>query len=408
MYDLLRAKTRGIQPDATRFLQRLVQTPSISGEEADAARVAQEAFQAAGFDHVVLDDFGNVVGVMLGRENHPALLLTSHLDTVPAPDLAVWRDSPWSGRIQDGKLYGLGAVDCKGGVAAQLYAAAVLKRALLPLEGTLIVAATVSEENGRSLGLRALLDHTLPSLDLTPSWAILGEPTNNGLYYGHDGWMEVKVEVQGVNPFEVSDAAEAIYEDLSATRAGAAPNNGAENFVLGSPRRFDDQGVRRVEFDMARRLIPGEDPSQIVHQIHHGAAASAGGATALAVDVRPKHLERRLGQLNTKVACVVDAWSTDPFCPLLDRTRQALMAAGMEARPGKWQLGRLGSGTAGSTLVRHYGIPTIGFGPGDDALAHAPNEWISLPRLEAAIVGTAVMAHTLIGLPTFGWTLDEP
>ena len=122
----------------------------------------------------------------------------------------------------------------------------------------------------------------------------------------------------------------------------------------------------------------------------------------------PKQVERTLGQLRTRVACVVAAWSTDPFSPLVDRARQALSAARLEARPGKWQLGRLGTGTAGGTLVRRYGIPTIGYGPGDEALAHAPDEYVELGRFEEAIVGTALIVHALAGVPTFGWTTDDP
>jgi len=145
-----------------------------------------------------------------------------------------------------------------------------------------------------------------------------------------------------------------------------------------------------------------------VGQIRHEAELAARGATAVALDVRPRQVARKLGALTTQVSCVVDAWSTDPFNPLVERARQALGAAGLEARPGKWALGRLGSGTAGSTLVRRYGIPTIGYGPGDDALAHAPNEHVELARLDQAVLGTAAIVHALCGVPVFGWTTDDP
>jgi acetylornithine deacetylase/succinyl-diaminopimelate desuccinylase-like protein len=248
----------------------------------------------------------------------------------------------------------------------------------------------------------------LPALDLKPTYAILGEPTNNGIYYGHDGWIQIEVAVRGANRFQVNDAATAIYDDLCQTQGGAGAQSGIESFAIHGPHYADQDGLRRAEIELERRLGPGDDAERVIGQIRHDAELATRGATAVALEVRPKQVARTLGAMTTQVSCVVDAWSTDPFCPLVERARHALGAAGLEARPGKWQLGRLGSGTAGSTLVRRYGIPTIGYGPGDDALAHAPNEHMVLARLEEAVLGTASIVHALCGVPVFGWTTDDP
>ena len=100
--------------------------------------------RALDFDSVTTDGFGNVVGVSRGGR-WPQSVLASHLDTVAPGDEASWPGSPWSGRIEHGKLHGLGAADCKGGLAAQVFAAGLLKRSLLPLRGKGIVAATVAK-----------------------------------------------------------------------------------------------------------------------------------------------------------------------------------------------------------------------------------------------------------------------
>ena len=408
MYDLLRAKASGLIGQATTCLSDLIQIPSISGNEADVAQATEQTFKRFGFDQVLTDEFGNVVGTILGREKAPVVLLLSHLDTVSPGEIGAWQYAPWSGQISDGKVHGLGAVDCKGGVVTQLFAGALLKRALLPFDGTIVIAATVSEENGTSLGTRALLDHTLPSLDLSPTYAILGEPTHNGIYYGHDGWTEVRLELCGANPFQVSDAANAIYEDLTLTQAGAQRVTGTETFSISAPVRTDDAGMRHAAINVARRLGANDNAEQVVGQIRHAAEMVARDRTALALDVRPRQIERTLGKLHTRVECVVDAWCTDPCSPLVDRARQSLAVADLKTRTGTWKLGRLGSGTAGSTLVRHYGIPTIGYGPGDEALAHNPNECVEIARLHDAIIGTAVIVHALAGVPTFGWSTDDP
>ena len=109
----------------------------------------------------------------------------------------------------------------------------------------------------------------------------------------------------------------------------------------------------------------------------------------------------------TLVRHVTHAWSTDPFDPLMERARGALAAAGCQVRPDKWQLGRLGMGTAGSLLVNDYGVPTVGYGPGHEDQAHAVNEYVELDRLHEAVDGTAAIAHALVGYPVYGWTSDD-
>jgi len=90
------------------------------------------------------------------------------------------------------------------------------------------------------------------------------------------------------------------------------------------------------------------------------------------VDVAIREETQRLyNGTTTIVRHVTHAWETDPFNPLLHAARDALVAGGCEAKPGKWKLGRLGMATGGGLLVNDFGVPTIGYGPGDEAVAHA-------------------------------------
>ena len=104
---------------------------------------------------------------------------------------------------------------------------------------------------------------------------------------------------------------------------------------------------------------------------------------------------------------VVNAWMTDPYHPLIERSRQTLNAAGLVAKPLKWQLNRLEMGTAGNVLVNEFNIPTVGYGPGSLAMAHAANEYVETENIPRAAYGTASVVHSLIGYPVFGWTSDE-
>ena len=407
MYSMLRAKAGGLEKDLVSFVQELVRTPSLSYDESRAAGVVERRMQEVGFDKVFRDDAGNVVGIIVGLEGDQTVLLNGHLDTVPPNTQGEWVHGAYSGDTLDGAVHGLGAADCKGGVAAQVYAGALLKRSLLPLKGNVVVAATVAEANGRSLGVRALMDKTLPDLGLRPMCAILGEPTDLGLYYGHDGWLEIEVRVTGANAFHVDDAAGAIYQELSAGN-GTSGSNGIEAVSVHQPRSSDAVGLRTATIDLARRLGQAEKSGDVLDHIQHEATLLARPMGEVAVDVGVKRETKRLYTGKTTVVHnVTNAWSTDPFDPAMERARQALTAAGMETRPSRWELGRLGMGTAGSVLVGEFGVPTIGFGPGLETQAHAAGEHVKIASLVDAVYGTAAIAHSLVGIPVFGWTADE-
>ena len=401
MYDILKSRMESLRDDATKFARDLVSVESISLHEEQVADLVEQKMRTLGFHKVVRDDYGNVMGVLLGRQANSTLALVSHLDTVTAA-----ADDAHPCHVTDGKLFGLGAADCKGGLAAQLYAAYLLKYSLLPLDGNIVVAGTVAEENGLGLGVRGLMERTLPEMGLKPNYVILGEPTGLGLYYGHDGWMEMDIEVEGLNPFQVDDIARNIAGDLGETMGN--PEAAGENFVLAHRGRRQQGGVATASLRVARRLRQHGDEVGMLNQVTHEARQSARNAGAVEVAVQVRQDAQRLYTGRTAVARrVVSAWNTDPFDPLMTRARQVLAAAGCASQPGKWQLGRLGMGTAGSVLVNEFKTPTIGYGPGNEAQAHERGEFVELEKIYTAIYGTAAIAHSLIGIPVCGWTADE-
>ena len=408
MYELLRAKNQGLAESMIQFTQELVRIPSASLHEEQTAVRVEDEMRALGYDQVIRDEAGNVVGAIYGRRSEPTLLLNSHMDTAATSKEEGWKDSPWSGRVEDGRLHGIGAGDCKGGVAAQVYAGALLKRSLLPLWGNLVVAVTVAEEEGRSGGVRTLLDRTLPQMELSPTSAVLGEPTDLGLYYGHDGWTELDIRVEGANPFHVDDAACAVSKELYASFQ-PAPAGGQPQEGLVQGQRLDDENHRhRATIRLARRLRPAENLDLVMTQVRHSAAlvAECVGAVAVNVAVRRENCTFYTGK-KTVVQHVTNAWAIDPYDSLMQRARHALGAAGCDVRTGKWALGRIGMATAGSVLVSEYDIPTIGYGPGNEEVIHAANEYVETDKLVEAAYGTAAIAHSLVGIPVCGWTSDE-
>ena len=159
---------------------------------------------------------------------------------------------------------------------------------------------------------------------------------------------------------------------------------------------------------MNRRLGLAEDVGHVLSQVKRSASLVAGAGGAVAIDVGVCQQNHRLYTGRTTVVRqLTNAWTTDPFHPLMERARQSLGAASCEVRPGKWELGRLGMGTAGSTLVNEFGVATIGYGPGREDVVDAPNEYVETERVVEAVYGTAAIAHALVGIPVCGWTSDD-
>ncbi len=392
MYSMLKNNSLMVSGKAAGFTSRLISAPSKSLHEEKAAKVAEDEMKELGFDKVFRDGAGNALGILYGRKPDRTILLISHLDTVEPGD--EWTDDPFSGRIINKRICGLGASDCKGGTAAQIYAGAILKKSMLPMEGNVVVASVVAEENGLSLGTRFLLNETLPSLNLKPEFAIMGEPTDLGLYYGHNGWLEVDIELESENNFEVALALGAVSEAIGEEELYETDYNPACGKLAVVRSR--------------QKILPGEDPEAVLERIERRAGEAARSAGSVAVNALLKEEKQSFytgRQASAKYAA--RAWMTDPFHPKIRRACECLAAAGCSVRPGRWKFGGPGMGTSGSVILNEFSVPVIGYGPGMIDMAHRPGEFLDTDMLTSAVYGTAVMVHGLAGVPVFGWTMDE-
>ena len=408
MYDILQKRSEVLRQEAVAFAQELVGRASVSLDEEQVALLIEERMVELGYDNVFRDSFGNVIGVITGREAAPTVLLNCHMDTTAVGGEDEWEESPCSAVIKDGKLYGRGASDCKGGLAAQVYAGVLLKRCLLPLKGNIVVAATVGEEKGSSVGVRGLMDETLGELGIEPSYAVLGEPTGLGLYYGHDGWLEMDIKIEGSSMFDVRDATRLIFDELENSSNGSEETEAQEELMTEKPCYNKAEGLQCATIGVKHRLNSSENEDHVMKRVKHDAKLAAQGVSDIVVEVQVREESRQLYTgTTTSIRHITHAWSIDPFDQLMEKSRGALLAAGCEVRPGKWELGRLGMGTAGGVLTKDYSVPTIGYGPGTEEEAHAINESVEVAKVGEAMYGTAAIVHSLIGVPVFGWTSDD-
>ncbi len=375
------------------FCQKLIQTRSMPGEEANAARAVQQEMKALGYDDVWQDEVGNAIGVLRGTGSGPSVMLNTHLDHVSAGAESGWPFPPFEGRIHEGAVWGRGAMDIKGPTAAQVYGAALLKAAGLPVRGDVYVAAAVQEEVG---GLGSI---ELACTTRTDS-AVIGEATNNELRRGHRGRIELITRIggrsahasmpeRGINPHYSLARFLLGLENISLSED---PFLGRETFV--PTLLFTDQtssnvvpGEVRLHIDW--RTVPQRGPDEIRAELQRLLDESLVHGASGAVTVKEEHLHTHTGA-ERDVPAAFPSFVLQEDDPLLLASRSALSEAlGREVPVRRWEFA-----TDGGHLMA-AGIPCIGFGPGDEALAHTNQERVPIAQLTEAALGNAALALRL-------------
>ncbi len=383
--------------DLAEFTRILVNTPSPSFREEAVAGLVQDLLEELRYDLVFRDEVGNVIGFLAGSEEGPTVLLNTHMDTRRPEHVLPALARPMPARSESGRITGYGAAGCKSGLAAQVYAGHVLDTSLVPLYGTIVVAATVAQEEGNGAGVRYLLEETLPKIGVTPDLAILGEPTALHVSNGHDGWADVDIRVVSPN----GDAAWRTIRWIRDALASASWVRKRSSIDVSEPTV--EAGVDSAEaiLRVRCRVKSGEAVTNCVGSVKRMVLSVAETLGDAFVEVHV-HTERRrfYSGRTVEVLCWNNPWTTDPTNPLFRRALEAFAAAGWPdptARPRG--LENLGVGTAGSLLADGYHIPTLCFGPGDAGRSDAPEGPVAIENLVDAVFGTAVLVYGAIGSP---------
>lgn len=396
MYSLLRQKLSQLQPQLHKLICDFVGISSPSFFEGRMADAVESALRSFSYDQVFKDAAGNVVGSIFGRNYNPTLLLISHMDTFNSS-----MESDGSCRVEDGRIYGPGASDCKGGLAAQILAGRLLKECF-PMYGNLIFVATVAQKSGCNSGIRYFLKETLPSIGLSPSFALLGEPTDLGLYYGHDGWICIELTITGNKADIVNSCAQELHSFLNKSTSSQAEEL-LEEVTVNNPQYSSDKEGYRCVISIMQRLRDKSEPVRLLRRYRETVrfVCKRYDLRSTSIGVKRRSITREDGR-EIRVRQLSVPWMTDPLNSFFEEARLVLRAANCKVRGGTWNLSRLGMGTAGSILVNDYGIPTIGYGPGNEMYIQNSEEHVEIEDINEAFFGTALIAHRLLSVPLSG------
>lgn len=357
--------------DLVQLAQELVRIPSPTYSEGDAAAFLAAAMKRI-FHQVDADEMHNVVGLLKGTREGPTVLFNGHLDHVDPGEM----EEPYAGKLMDGQrfgaagqvVYGRGASDMKGAIAAMVAAAAQLRQD--GFSGQLILTAVVQEEAALGAGTkRAMRD-----LKESPVVAISGEATNRQVYLGHRGRVEFELETigrtsHGSNPARGINAILLMKEFLDLWPRLPMPEHSlvgrcssAITVISCSPGRLSVVPDRcRIVLD--NRFLPGESPDRPRRDLE--------ALLEEAARANPNF------KYQLKVTKVMPPFLIPPENPYAQLLRQVVEeVTGKAPSFGGWLFG-----TDGSFLVHDFGLPTIGFGPGNEHFAHTPEDHVPVSDL---------------------------
>ncbi len=344
------------------FLKAMISKASPSAQEREVAHTVSDEMKRLGFDKVRIDSVGNVVGE-LGK-GEACLLLSAHMDAAGVADPSAWKHEPYGGEVHDGNIWGRGAGDNKGALATMIYGARLWSM-LNPDAGyRVLVGATVLEEDADGYGMEAMLEELSPR----PKAVMIGKPTKGGIFRGHRGRMEVKIEVpgKGCHASTPEKGENALYKAARVLTAleGLASKLPTDSFLGPASLAATTVDVSPGKFNMVpdkviicvdRRLTAGETLDSALDGIR-----AVMPFNDIEVSCLIYHNKAWTGQA-IELSKYFPSWVLPADHPLISAAIEAgKVSLGRDLQVDRWTVSTDGVGSMG-----RHGIPTVGYGPGE-------------------------------------------
>lgn len=394
-YNKIKETAQSYEKDMTAFLRAIVRNPGEScGEKAHIDTIAAE-MKKVGFDEVVIDPQGNVIGYM--GTGDKIIAYDAHIDTVGIGNIENWTFDPYEGFESETEIGGRGVSDQCGGIVSSVYGAKIMKEyGLIPDGYKIMVVGTVQEEDCDGLCWQYIINED----KVRPEFVVSTEPTDGGIYRGQRGRMEIRIDVKGVSchgsaPERGDNAIYKMADILQDVRSLNENDDDDDTEIKGLVKMLNPK--YNPDWEEARFLGRG---TVTASQIFYTSPSRCAVADSCAVS-----LDRRMTAGETWESCLDEiralpsvkkygakvsmynyerpSWTglsypTECYFPTWvipqDHKVTEAMAAAYTELYGEPRIDKWTFSTNGVSIMGRFGIPCIGFGPGKEAQAHAPNE----------------------------------
>lgn len=393
--NLIMNRALEMEDDIVAFLRDIVAIESLSGGEENVVRRIGQEMEKMGFDEVKFDGLGNVLGRI--GDGPRVLAFDAHIDTVDVSDRDQWEFDPFEGKLEDGRIYGRGAVDQKAGMAGMVYAGAIMKELGL-LDGYQVwMVGSVMEEDCDGLCWNYILQENV----LKPELVVSTEPTGLRIHRGQRGRMEIRVKVKGRSchgsmphlgdnaVYKIAPAILAIEQLNEQLKDDAFLGKGTCTISwIGCQTPSLCAVPDEAEFHIDRRLTLGETRESALAEVK--AALEAADVDAEVYTL--VYEEKAWTGLVYPMDKYFPTWVLDEDHPALGAACRAYASVtGCEPVVDRWTFS-----TNGVAIMGLHDVPCLGFGPGLEKIAHTANEYVPVDDVVKACAFYAALPGELI------------
>jgi len=383
-FENIKSLAESLTEDSAKFLRDIIAIPSTSCNEGPVVQRIGSEMQSVGFDEVTIDPMGNILG-RIGNGKH-VIAMDGHVDTVGVGNPKNWQHDPFQGELENGIIYGRGASDMKGAMAAMVYAGKIIKNLGLEDDYTLYVTGTVQEEDCDGLCWQYIIKED----KIVPELVIIAEPTNLNVYRGQRGRMEFEVITEGLSAhgaaperginaiYKMAPIIKEIEEMNSSLKSDDFLGKGSitiSQIRSGSPSLNAVADMCAIYLD--RRLTTGETQQSAQDEIESLSTFKKADAKIIV----PEYDVASYTGLNYKMQKYYATWTLAEDHPSLQIAKGLYeQLYGEIANVGKWGFSTNGVSTAGV-----FNIPTFGFGPANEIYAHTVDDQCPVNHLTEAM-----------------------